>query len=551
MSYPFYNLSYLNESDISEGYGIVVTINMIEEHLNGCSLVYLPSRRTRSFAHLVPLEAAHALDADAPCTSETLFFGTPADAIAFTEGHPQSWILCIYPPDDAFDATTLPLERTILCCTEEPVNAIQGRLAVLFSAISEWVMSMKSALLQGGSYQSLLDCSEHILKNFIAISDSEFKLMAYTQHTSIDDPDALDLVKNGRHSAEVVERFKRQGVMRTWETQARTEVKPAEITKHPVMDHVFRTHGSYFLHVVMQCNHVPATPALRDALQLLIDHIDHCVRQGRDAAFPLDSEPSRLFDDLISRRPIPRSELERRLVAAGIRANPAFQLLVMAFPDNAEEAQYLSYHAARAKRAFTTCHIGIQSTYVLVLDPSATLIDDRISQLQAFVNMHPCIVGVSERFDHMDEFANAFQQARSAAALATREPASLAQHLSGPATIPIYRFKDSFAAYVADVAATNNRLVTLAARNGIVAQIARFDAAHGSFDVKVLHTYLRNERNVRKTCEELFIHRSTLLYRVRRMQERFAFDLDDPSTRERILMEYLILPKDEALPSHV
>lgn len=528
----------------------MVTINMIEEHLQDCSLAYLPSRRTRSFTHLVPMEAAHALDAEAACASETLFFGTPPDAIACIEEHPRSWLLCIYSPDDAFDVTALPLDRIMLCCTESDPRNVQGRLAVLFSAISDWVMGMKSALLQGGSYQSLLDRSEHILKNFIAISDSEFKLMAYTQHTSIDDPNALDLVKNGRHSTEMVDRFKRQGAMRAWETQTRIEVKPAEITEYPVMDHVFRTHGSYFLHVVMQCNHAPATPALRDAFQLLIDHIDHCVRQGRGTAFPLDSEVSRLFDDLVSRRPIPKGELDRRLAAAGISASPAFQLLVMTFPDNAEEIQYLSYYAARAKRAFTTCHIGIQSTYVLVLDSAATLVDERISQLQAFVNMHPCTVGVSERFEHMDEFANAFQQARSTAALATREAASLAQHLSGPAAIPIYRFKDSFAAYVADVAATNNRLVTLAARNGIVAQIARFDAAHGSFDVKTLFSYLRNERNVRKTCEELFIHRSTLLYRVRRMQERFAFDLDDPATRERILMEYLILPKDEALPSH-
>ena len=522
----------------------MVTISMIEEHLSGCSLAYLPARRSTSFKHLMPLSAQGTPLANSPLAPDALFIGAPDEAIACAQNAPDAWIFCIYGPQSTFDASTLPLDHAILCCTPDDPEQVQQRLTELFCTISDWVMDMKSALLQGGSYQSLLDRSERILKNFIAISDSEFRLMAYTQHVDIDDPHAQTLVERGCHPQETVERFKRHNAMRTWETQTRIETKPAEITKHPVMDYIFRTHGSYFLHVVMQCNHVPATPALRDAFQLLIDHIEHCVRQDKSSAFPLDNEPSRLFDDLASRRPIPKGELERRLAASGIPRSSSFQLLVMAFPGNAEESQYLSYYAARAKRAFTACHIGIHSTYVLVLDPASTLLSQRTSQLQAFVNMHPCVVGASETFTDMDGFAFAFQQARSAAALALRDPRTLAQQLQGSPAIPIHRFADAFAAYVADVALTGNRLIGHSARNGIVARIRKFDEEHGTFDAKMLFWYLRHERNVRRTCEELFVHRSTLLYRIRTMQERFGFDLEDADTRERIKMEYLVLPAD-------
>lgn len=527
----------------------MITLPMIEERLEDCSLAFLPAGRNQRFSRIVSLCTISFEDADTfHPVKDGLYVGTPQEVAAFKASFPDRWAMAVYDPDDSFDATEMLGSAIILCCTLLQPALIFGRLDELLSSTTAWVMELKTALLQGGSYQSLIDASEDVLGDFIAISDSEFRLIAYTQHITIDDPFALRLVQNGFHDEEAIERFKSYNAMRTWEAQTRIEVRPAGITAHPVMDYVFRTHGSYFLHVVMQCNHVPPSAALRDRFQILIDHIELCVRQDKNERFPLDGEPSRLFGDLASRRPLSRSELSRRLASVGIPSKAEFQLLVMVYPDNAEESQFLSYYSSRAKRAFKNCHVGVYGTSVILLDPDRTLLTTRASQLQAFVNMNPCIVGASEPFERIEDFPSAFQQARGAASLAISDHPSLAQQLKGPAPIPIYRFGDSFASYVASIATTSNHLIEHSVRNGIVAKIARFDAQHDTFDAKVLFSYLRHERNVRKTCEELFIHRSTLLYRIKRMQERFGFDLEDAEERERIMMEYHVLPANEALP---
>ena len=62
---------------------------------------------------------------------------------------------------------------------------------------------------------------------------------------------------------------------------------------------------------------------------------------------------------------------------------------------------------------------------------------------------------------------------------------------------------------------------------------------------KTLKAYLRNERNAVHTAKELFIHRSTLFYRLDRIKELIHIDLDDPSTRLYVNISYRILERLE------
>ncbi|MBR5338375.1 MAG: helix-turn-helix domain-containing protein [Lachnospiraceae bacterium] len=58
---------------------------------------------------------------------------------------------------------------------------------------------------------------------------------------------------------------------------------------------------------------------------------------------------------------------------------------------------------------------------------------------------------------------------------------------------------------------------------------------------KTLKVYLQNERNAVHTAKELFIHRSTLFYRLDRIKELIHIDLDNPRTRLYINISYRIL----------
>ena len=68
----------------------------------------------------------------------------------------------------------------------------------------------------------------------------------------------------------------------------------------------------------------------------------------------------------------------------------------------------------------------------------------------------------------------------------------------------------------------------LVARRSVLA-LAAYDREHETNYRKTTELYLKNRFNAVKTASELFIHRSTFLYRLERIREQFGLDLDDPN----------------------
>ena len=58
---------------------------------------------------------------------------------------------------------------------------------------------------------------------------------------------------------------------------------------------------------------------------------------------------------------------------------------------------------------------------------------------------------------------------------------------------------------------------------------------------ETLLTYIENDRNLLRTAELLHIHRTTLFYRLNKIKEALDADLDDPDTRLRIWLSFILL----------
>ena len=59
-------------------------------------------------------------------------------------------------------------------------------------------------------------------------------------------------------------------------------------------------------------------------------------------------------------------------------------------------------------------------------------------------------------------------------------------------------------------------------------QLAAHDREKGTQYCETLYCYLTCSHSLKKTCDALFTHRNTVLYRIRKMQEDFSIQLDDP-----------------------
>ena len=78
-----------------------------------------------------------------------------------------------------------------------------------------------------------------------------------------------------------------------------------------------------------------------------------------------------------------------------------------------------------------------------------------------------------------------------------------------------------------------------------LAALKEYDLENKTPYFETLRQYLLLERDIPKTSENLIIHRSTLLYRLKKIQSMLDLDLEDPWQRLRLIFSLWILEKEE------
>ena len=74
-----------------------------------------------------------------------------------------------------------------------------------------------------------------------------------------------------------------------------------------------------------------------------------------------------------------------------------------------------------------------------------------------------------------------------------------------------------------------------------VRALAERDRADDTLYCLTLYTYLICHHSLQETCERLFTHRNTVLYRVRKMREDFGAPIDDPAQHLALLMSAALM----------
>lgn len=72
-------------------------------------------------------------------------------------------------------------------------------------------------------------------------------------------------------------------------------------------------------------------------------------------------------------------------------------------------------------------------------------------------------------------------------------------------------------------------------------RLTEHDKSKDTMYLETLYYYLISNRSLKKTCDALFTHRNTVLYRIRRIQEDFLIPLDDTAMHTELLVGSALL----------
>lgn len=180
------------------------------------------------------------------------------------------------------------------------------------------------------------------------------------------------------------------------------------------------------------------------------------------------------------------------LTALGV---PTGELIVMASSNVAGGADLHFRLAAHGLGHLLTEDDG--AVYALIADDPEALV-------AAEAELRRDHLGISAPFAYLPETSQAFRQARLALQSAQREATHVVRYTDETAFPPFYP---------QDVRDAERAVIN------ILGPLIKYDDAHQSHLVETLHLFLTNNRSWQPTATALHIHKQTLVYRIRRIEQ--------------------------------
>lgn len=427
----------------------------------------------------------------------------------------------------------IPAENCVLCIPEErSASFILGFVQDVFAKYREWDWNVQKALLERDPLDKMLLASIGIFKNPMFIHDNNFYILSDPMHI----PEMSSWERDTRTGRSIVS-------LNTI-NDFRTDFEYLEglKSKKPVLYSSNQTGYRILYRNLWIGNHYVG--------RVLADELRSAVRPGN--FYEIDYL-GKLLEESIS---------SKRLIWLSV-AGEFDEFLQSCISDNTVEEQTAMRHLQYLEWELTDCYtamqiITVQQEFSMVSAYSTIgQIETQLPQSKAFLYGNSIYVvvnltkgseppenfawrlsvviresllkvGVSSEFHNFLELPNACKQAGIA----------LEFGRVSDSTYWYYKFDDYKLDYIIRCATRELPANMLCA--DALTKLKEYDLENKTDLYNTLRVYLKLEKNVLQTSKELFIHRSTLAYRLDKIQKIMNLDLNDSKERLKLLISFYI-----------
>jgi sugar diacid utilization regulator len=248
-------------------------------------------------------------------------------------------------------------------------------------------------------------------------------------------------------------------------------------------------------------------------------------------AYNLNMHVTALISDYISRKILTAEELEHKAAAFKLPYKANYCLHCYAFANYTISLAY--YMLKRIKALYPYATLLVYGNYVLALintdigpkeDGHQAISQRELSYM--YTSNYFC--GISDRFCNLSELRNAYLQAT--AAIEVGRTLNPKEH--------VFRYSDYIIYHLLWCCGKEISLQNLYYKP---LDVIRSDPKYSTDNMTLLETYLKNDRNVSVTAGLLHLHRNSVLYRLRKIEDMLGVSLDDPDLRLWLLLSFKTL----------
>ncbi|RME82747.1 MAG: PucR family transcriptional regulator [Caldilineae bacterium] len=430
-----------------------------------------------------------------------------------------------------FPVVELPWQVPLLELGKQISQTIIAEQQELLSKSLSIHQTLTQLVVEGAGLQALARALAHLIDRSVSIEDSDFTLLAYTHRGAVDEARNLSVRRMGS-SAAMMQMLKERGVLADLQRSPR----PMRLGPIPALGMTLERIVAPIVAGGVILGYVWVLADARSLTQLDFVAIEHAatvaaliITKERDLQRARERRYGDLLDDLLSSDLRITPTLQRKAAEVGLEADETYRIMVLSAPDAASpERGLLLGRLQRAAEAQTRAPLFTDRRGELVL----VLREEHLQPVEQVLTMFweqgmRITAGLGAAHEGIANLPRSYRQAREAATIHGRLDFGK----------PLLRFEElgllHWLYHLGEDQYLENRY-TLCVRT-----LADHDVSNKSELLHTLAVYLRCGGNASAAAKALFLHRSTLLYRLEKCAR--LCDLDLASAEERMNLYAAVL----------
>lgn len=373
------------------------------------------------------------------------------------------------------------------------------------------------ATLDFGITRIIKEAAE-ILRNPLVVTDESYNLVGYSSSGEVSDPIWQAIIESGYCPIDIVRILRYEG----FEKQLEREASPLFLTK-----------GEFSKYIRRLVTEIRIGEQLKGYMALLeyektITPIDQEVLKFVSSVIALEFAKSdaiskarghlgqELLGDLVKGNIGSEAIAVNRVKSLDWSLGEHLQVVLIGNKENRRiGGEYYDSVQSMILRHLPASKISFASNHIVILATgnSQDMLKGVLPALEKFCHRHCLSLGIGRSYKTLMEVSLSYKEAKKALLLASS--------LKKSGTVHHY---EDLAVY--------DLLVNIKKGYRIhpgLQKLVEYDKNNGTDYIKTLSTYLRNYKNLSRTADELVLHRNTILYRLKKIEEILQSSLDNHS----------------------
>ena len=473
---------------------------------------------------------------------DTLYVSTQQELEDFfslkdSESLPDINLLCV--ADESWLPLVSPQSLLILVPNIRPFSLIYNRVEDCFRQMLNWELALDRVIYTAGTLQDMMDLGETMFRDPLLAWDATFNILAHSRQREINDPILREMVNQRFFTNNVLEKILSRGLL-----ASRRHIGSLRF----IDGNILGTHDCYIRHffsgnarscsVALVALSASPTQCELDKLQFFSDQIEQYlasqIAQDKNYHYPYELFLQELLDGKIT----DPGEIAKRATAFEIPFQRDYLFYVISFEQfSRSQADFLIYSMRQTLPderfiIFGKCVCLLKATDAFSCDKEGHI--QRFSQL--FTTYH-AYSGLSRTFPSLAECRNAYLQACAALRLGMRLS-------SGSGRDRIFFYKDYAIYHMLDLCSREIDLFSVLPHRMLRFYMA--DLKNGGSDLELLRLFMESGRSTSATAQAAFLHRNSVAYRIKRIEEHLSLNLSNMDSLLNVLLLLKIIRYTES-----